>query len=247
MFPIIQNTPLAGSRYTSHLRALLLLFGTYVPPLSSLGGAANIPVASRSMRVPEEVLTNQVMEEIKTRCCFVGEALDMDGQGNTSYASGRDDSEDLGHAPSEFSQSQPESEFSRVSVDLEASSNSNSPWASGSPEPSGYSVVSYSQVQPAGLGRGEKHLQALATLYKRHSTATDLRIKVDPPPSQQTGTGRGTLVIPGWVRERAAEVLFEGGDVDERSVAEVILDSLLKVKLKYACMWSVHKVSCPLL
>ena len=37
-------------------------------------------------------------------------------------------------------------------------------------------------------------------------------------------TGRGTLIIPGWVRERAAEVLFEGGDVDESSVAKVMLD-----------------------
>lgn len=56
---------------------------------------------------------------------------------------------------------------------------------------------------------------------------------VEPPPSQQTGTGRGTLVVPGWIRERAAEVLFEGGDVDESSVAEVILDSLLKVGSKH--------------
>jgi actin-related protein 10 len=54
-------------------------------------------------------------------------------------------------------------------------------------------------------------------------------MRVVPPVSQQTGTGRGTLIIPGWVRERAAEVLFEGGDVDESSVAEVILDALLKV------------------
>jgi actin-related protein 10 len=52
---------------------------------------------------------------------------------------------------------------------------------------------------------------------------------VTPPPFQQTGTGRGTLIIPGWIRERAAEVLFEGGDVDESSLAEVILDTLLKV------------------
>lgn len=36
------------------------------------------------------------------------------------------------------------------------------------------------------------------------------------------------MIIPGWIRERAAEVLFEGGDVDEMSVAEVILESLLK-------------------
>jgi actin-related protein 10 len=66
-------------------------------------------------------------------------------------------------------------------------------------------------------------------MYTRFSTATDLHLRVIPPASQQTGTGRGTLIVPGWIRERAAEVLFEGGDVDESSVAEVILDALLKV------------------
>lgn len=98
---------------------------------------------------------------------------------------------------------------------------------------SGFSVVSPSQATSNFDRRrgGETHLQALANLYMRHSTATDLRVRVEPPPSQQTGTGRGTLVVPGWIRERAAEVLFEGGDVDESSVAEVILDSLLKVSL----------------
>ena len=48
-------------------------------------------------------------------------------------------------------------------------------------------------------------------------------------PGVGSPTGRGTLLIPGWVRERAVEVLFEGGDVDESSVAEVILDCLMRV------------------
>lgn len=76
-------------------------------------------------------------------------------------------------------------------------------------------------------------------MYTRHSTATDLTIKVLPPVSQQTGTGRGTLVIPGWIRERAAEFLFAGGDFDECSVAEVLLESLLKVRVQYYPRWSV--------
>ena len=89
-----------------------------------------------------------------------------------------------------------------------------------------------SHSQLAGMDQahpGESRVQALATMYGRHSTATDIHMRVDPPTSQQTGTGRGTLIIPGWIRERSAEVLFEGGDVDESSVAEVILDTLLKV------------------
>jgi actin-related protein 10 len=92
-------------------------------------------------------------------------------------------------------------------------------------------VVSHSHIRagPASRSGDETRLDSLASLYKRHSTATDLRMSVVPPISQQSGTGRGTLVIPGWIRERAAEVLFEGGDVDEGSVAETILDAFLQV------------------
>lgn len=219
LFPQLRTTPLAGMRLSSHLRALLLLFGTYIPPLTSLSAAANIPAATRSMRVPEEVLTDAVIEEIKTRCCFVGEPLDV-SDAHIMSPSG-DDSTELDLPPSDPAMS--ESEFSRVSADME--SNFSSQHAASS----GFSVVSHSQVPNPDRRPGETHLQALSRMYTRHSTATDLHMRVDPPASQQTGTGRGTLVIPGWIRERAAEVLFEGGDVDESSMAEVILDSLLKV------------------
>lgn len=222
-------------RLSSHLRALLLLFGTYIPPLTSLSAAANIPAATRSMRVPEEVLTDAVIEEIKTRCCFVGEPLDV-SDAHIMSPSG-DDSTELDLPPSDPAMS--ESEFSRVSADME--SNFSSQHAASS----GFSVVSHSQVPNPDRRPGETHLQALSRMYTRHSTATDLHMRVDPPASQQTGTGRGTLVIPGWIRERAAEVLFEGGDVDESSMAEVILDSLLKVCLitKLSCnMGSSHRV-----
>jgi actin-related protein 10 len=127
-----------------------------------------------------------------------------------------------------------ESDFSRVS------SQPQSQGASQSGAASDFSVVSHSQARPylgttssqgEGGGGDESRLDALASMYQRHSTATDIRMHVVPPKSQQTGTGRGTLIMPGWVRERAAEVLFEGGDVDEASIAEVILDALLKVPI----------------
>ncbi|KAH9928381.1 actin-domain-containing protein [Fomitopsis serialis] len=221
LFPHLRTTPLAGMRLSSHIRALLLLFGTYIPPLTSLSGAANIPAATRSMRVPEEVLTGAIIEEIKTRCCLVGESLDFSdgGAGRVMSPSG-DDSFEHDLPPSSDPASMSESEFSRVSA-----SEMDSNYAASS----GFSVVSRSQVHPDGPRPGETHLQALAEMYKRHSTATDLHMQVDPPKDQQVGTGKGTLIIPGWIRERGAEVLFEGGDVDESSMAEVILDSLLKV------------------
>ena len=73
-------------RLSLHIKALLLLFGTYIPPLTSLSGAANIPAATRYMRVPEEVLTDSIIEEIKTRCCFVGEAADGHGEGYLDHS-----------------------------------------------------------------------------------------------------------------------------------------------------------------
>ena len=131
--------------------------------------------------------------------------------------SGEDNGSEFDVPPSDASQS--ESGLSHTGRDSNVSSQ---------PESSEFSVVSSIHSALPEHPRNEGHLQALATMYTRHSTATDLRMPVMPPSSQQTGTGRGTLIIPGWIRERAAEMLFEGGDVDESSVAEVILDSLLK-------------------
>lgn len=196
------------------MRALLLLFGTYLPPPTSLSAAVNIPAASRSTRVPQEVLTDSVIEEIKARCCFVGDVL----RASADAREAAEDGSELEPPPSDTTQS--ESEFSHSGFDSNVSSQQTS---------SEFSVISHPRIPPADNPRGESHLQALATMYTRHSTATDLHMPVTPPPFQQTGTGRGTLIIPGWIRERAAEVLFEGGDVDESSLAEVILDTLVKV------------------
>lgn len=182
--------------------------------------------------MPEEVLTDAVIEDLKTRCCFVGEALDLDIK--PAYSTAYDTETASEATPSDAARS--ESGFTHLSGDVQSESNAPASEASasqqGAPPSSDFSVVSHSNM-PSTLDLpkpGESHLQALANLYQRHSTATDLRIRVEAPPSQQRGTGRGTLVVPGWIRERAAEVLFEGGDVDESSVAEVILDSLLKVR-----------------
>lgn len=202
------------------------MFGTYLPPPTTLSAAVSIPAASRSTRVPEEVLTDALIEEIKTRCCFVSDALDFSSDMRATSPSADDDIE-MDVPPSDSATS--ESEFSRASVDESTTSSQ--------PLSSEFSVVSHPRMPDSDQPRRENYLQALASMYTRHSTATELRMRVVPPVSQQTGTGRGTLIIPGWIRERAAEVLFEGGDVDESSVAEVILDALLKVTITFIVTW----------
>jgi len=63
-------------------------------------------------------------------------------------------------------------------------------------------------------------------LWRDFSAATDLY-----HPMSTTAEGKSWLFVPGWVRERAAEVLFENdNDDDQKSVVEAILDSLCKVQ-----------------
>ncbi|GAA5952269.1 hypothetical protein JCM21900_000471 [Sporobolomyces salmonicolor] len=71
LFPLVTSTPLAGSAVNSRLRLLLLAFGSYVPPPSSL----NSMTVPKATRVPREVLSEELIEEIKTRMCFVGEEV----------------------------------------------------------------------------------------------------------------------------------------------------------------------------
>ena len=72
----------------------------------------------------------------------------------------------------------------------------------------------------------DRELAALAEMYAQNSTAKDL-----PFPIPAKGDmGPGTLVIPGWIRERAAEVLFHDDlDSESESITETILQTLLKV------------------
>lgn len=208
----------------------MLLFGKYIPPPSAAPTPRSVPATQRQTSVPAEILTDAVVEEMKTRVCLVGKVFELSAEDSrpsqpqqlTPYhLSSDDDMVDVDHPSSDAVQS--ESEFSRASMDVD-SSVPGSRAASSS-----YSIVSGADSQGTsgshpGEGGGS---QVLADLYKRHSTANDVQMPVTPPASSG-GLGRGVLVIPGWIRERAAEVLFEGGDVDEVSVAEVILDSLLK-------------------
>lgn len=167
----------------------------------------NAPASERTVRVPQELLTDSLVEEIKTRCCFVGVPLERAAA----------DTRPGGRASD------------AMQIDVPPMGEGASSESESSRRESGVSVEQMPDARPEG------HLQALAAMYTRYSTATEIRMRVDPPVSHPSGTGRGTLVIPGWVRERASEVLFEGGDVDESSVTELILDALLKVS--YYVSW----------
>jgi actin-related protein 10 len=80
--------------------------------------------------------------------------------------------------------------------------------------------------------------EQLAKELKERYGSPDLPSKsfrIPHSPSARDGTG--TLVVPGWILERAAEILFEPeDDLESDTVLEAILATLLKVSWPFLGM-----------
>ncbi|GJN93573.1 hypothetical protein Rhopal_006630-T1 [Rhodotorula paludigena] len=190
LFPSLTTTPRAGARLTRRLRALLLAYGSYAPPPSSLNSLTPPAVG----RIPRRALTDELVEQVKDRMCFVGKAVPPApvGAREASLASG-------------------------AGMSVEPSD------AEGDADPDALLV---------------KHL------YERYAASAPSTTSVSfavPTPSggaaPASGVGHGWVQVPGWVRERAAEVLFEeggledGSEGEESGLAGVVLDCLLKLPI----------------
>jgi actin-related protein 10 len=70
----------------------------------------------------------------------------------------------------------------------------------------------------------------LKAKYEPAADATDLRLTVKPRPHDAQDMGPATLVVPGWVRERAAEVLFGDEDGEAEAIQDAVLQCLLRVR-----------------
>ena len=69
--------------------------------------------------------------------------------------------------------------------------------------------------------------EGLYCKYSKTTTVPDATFRT--PHHDGAHASVGTLKIPGWIRARSAEIFFEGGDEDQSSVVQVVLESLLKV------------------
>lgn len=75
---------------------------------------------------------------------------------------------------------------------------------------------------------GREDLHDYAEAFSRGSEAKDATFIVKRR-DVNGDTSNGLIKVPGWVRERSAEVFFEDGDVDAMSVVEVVLSCLTSV------------------
>ncbi|SDA02253.1 BZ3500_MvSof-1268-A1-R1_Chr7-3g09591 [Microbotryum saponariae] len=180
LFPSLLSTPRASSLLNARLKALLLEFASYAPPPTSFNSSTPPTIG----RVPERILSEEVVEEVKNRCCFVGKRVEEQEQ-----EEGQEEVEER-------------------------------------ERPKG-SVLLFQKMEK----RFAKRTKATTLSWRLPvSTAKAGRTTSTTP---GTLTGQGWLLIPGWVRERAAEVIFDSGDggEDERSLQEVILEALLKLPI----------------
>lgn len=186
LFPSLTASPIAGRRLNRRLRALLLAFASYIAPPPSLTSTT----PARITRLPREILTDDLVEEIKTRLCFVG------GENSHTTDEAQAGSGDL--------------EIPQVRDDLNK------------------------------LDEDEAIVAHLFERYSRTAPATkpvSFRVPTlrgGPTLSSANGHsgGRGWIHVPGWVRERAAEVLWEDeGDHDARGLADVVLECLLRLPI----------------
>lgn len=201
------TSPRAGQRLSSRLRALLLHFASFVPQpvISPFSSSTTSSSTTQKGKVPAEILTWDFLEEIKAKALLVGDFCEAEEE------SGKDATNRLRQdTPFDWTRGVPFADQDEAVDDI--------------------------------------LMHVLESRYKQLSKVKDIAIAVpDPPrkavtaatqpstlgiPPLTAAIGRGTLLIPGWIRERAAEVLFEGGgDEDELSLIEMILRTLIKLPI----------------
>ncbi|KDN48225.1 actin-like ATPase domain-containing protein [Tilletiaria anomala UBC 951] len=203
-------TPTAGNSVRCRLKRLLLSEGrycycTHARPANSNGhdGAYSKPTRHVE-RIPPDLLTSHVVEELMTRVCLVAR---FDACPNPDAP--KDDSV--------------ESLKARHASKARAKTLC-------------VPVASLQSAQEWIKGRAESllatHMASLGPNRIPSSTVTlTTSLRADAMVPGTTFPQSAVLLVPGWVRECAAEVMFEDGDLDEPSISEAVLSSLLKLPI----------------
>ena len=87
------------------------------------------------------------------------------------------------------------------------------------------------------MEQGEHLQDRVLSLFKRRyenlSSATDMVFSIPLTADMARNSRFGNLSVPGWIRERAAEILFNAGDGSEaEGLPQAVLNSLLRVSMQ---------------
>lgn len=196
------STSRAGNAIRRRLKKLLSTYARYcyrVQRDQTSSGFASIATERRVERVPEDLLTPAVLDELMVRICAVARYLPPpEGGGGT-----------------EQEREERLQEHYKTSGSREGSAKAMSV------------PIASLQTAEAWIEEREAQLNAIPPQPTAAPGGSGYNSRAQ---SRNQGYKQSALlVVPGWVRERAAEVLFEDGDAEEPSLPEVVLDCLLKV------------------
>lgn len=217
--PTFESRPLLSRLvYTSRsshslsqrIAVLVARFAMFVPdqqgnhPLGLSSSSQRNQRPTQAGKVPRELITKSFIEKVQSKLCLVDmDPPPMKGNDGNNNDQGVD--------------TQMEEE-TREEFSSSSSLNEKGIWSS---EANDY-----------------KFLDSLERRYKPFSKTSDAQISI--PSTQLASTSSsssntlipgGTVLIPGWIRQSAFEVLFEKGDEDELAISEAILECLLKVPI----------------
>ncbi|PWN21271.1 actin-like ATPase domain-containing protein [Microstroma glucosiphilum] len=230
------STTRGGRGLERRLRALLLRYGRHVLPVSSDGSETSI--ASRTRKIRPALLTQEMLQEILVKCCFVGEPL--------SYIAIADRSVDT--SPTRTRNRQQPQEGRLPDWQL--------------PHTGDYDTISQSTsaLREYDEANDAKTLKRLRTTYIRQTSAGHMLVPLKPPKqawgilptravtvlgatssspanASEDATwpreARGDLIIPGWLREHLLDFFWEqssekgGSDEEDESIASLLLHTIV--------------------
>lgn len=201
----LASSPRAGKRLNARLKCLLLHYGKFVAAQTSLQEAAK-PLRERTFAIDPSVLTDERMEQIKAKALFVSSL-------NPGLRGVEESLADLELDPCN-------SDSSSRDMTTKAAMAIRQRYSSASSATPFTFAISPRSVDPQGTASLIQSVQAppLASASTLNST---------PATTQSTGV----IVMPGWVRERAAELLFEAGDQDDPSLIDMAVSVIAKLSL----------------
>ncbi|GAC99114.1 actin [Pseudozyma hubeiensis SY62] len=201
----VASTTRAGKRLNARLRHLLLRHGRFVAAQASLQDSSK-SLRERTHTIDPSLLTDDRLEQIKAKALFV-----------SSYDPDLSGLEDL------FSDLEVESAESRQGLEAlqaESAASTRQRYSSISTATPFTFAVTPDSVDPNG-------------------TASVIQ-SISAPPSSTSSTlsgasrgaqASGVIAIPGWVRERAAELLFESGNDDDPGLIDTTVRAISKLPI----------------
>ncbi|PWZ01744.1 actin-like ATPase domain-containing protein [Testicularia cyperi] len=204
------TTPRAAKRVNQRLKTLLLRYGKFVEAQKGIQ-STDRSLKERTHALTESMLTEEILEGIKAKALFVGAHSDnndtttavIDGSGEAlsgQHHGRQDEDEAVKSLNRRYART-----FKATPFTYAIAPNSIDPNNSASLIQNIHATPGASSLLHGAVGSGVG--------YSSVSGATP-------------GSLTGLIAIPGWVRERAAEVLFEPGDEDEASLIEMTVATL---------------------